>query len=220
MSTPLDPTECRILGVLVEKALATPEYYPLTVNALVTGCNQKSNRHPITELEDWEVEGALQSLRDKGWAETAGAGGRAVKWRHKVDTRLGLSVPELAVLTELLVRGPQQPGELRGRAARMAPIADQEALQQVLDGLAHREAPLVVKHARVPGERADRWGQTLGREAAPTREAEPAERPAGAAAPAAASAEARSPLEERVARLEREVAELRARLDARAEPGA
>lgn len=211
MDAPLDPTECRILGVLLEKALTTPEYYPLTVNALVAGCNQKSNRHPITTVEDWEVEGALQSLREKGWTETAGAGGRATKWRHKVDLRLGLSVVELAVLTELLLRGPQQPGELRGRASRMGEIATQEALQEVLDRLGRRDPPLARRLPRVPGERADRWGQTLGREAAPEAEPESAA-PAGSAA-AAVSNPARGALEQRVERLEREVAELRARIE-------
>jgi len=218
MSPVLDPTECRILGVLVEKALTTPEYYPLTVNALVNGCNQKSNRHPITTLVDWEVEGALQSLRDKGWAEPAGTGGRAVKWRHKVDVRLGLSVPELAVLAELLLRGPQQPGELRGRASRMGEVPTQEALQDVLERLGRRDPPLVRKHVRVPGERADRWGQTLGREAAAAEPQEGSEPAAGGAAgpPAPvtpAPSLGRDALEERVAALEREVAELRERLE-------
>ncbi len=237
MNALLDPTECRILGVLLEKSLATPEYYPLTVNGLVTGCNQKSNRHPITEVQDWEVEGALQSMRNQGWAEPAGTGGRAVKWRHKVDVRLGLSAKEMAVLTELLLRGPQQPGELRGRASRMSEIATQEALQELLDKLARNDPPLVRRNARVPGERADRWGQTIGREAAPAADSDadvrapesPPERPAESdaqggsadratpfAAPPAGSAStppARSLLEERVERLERELAELRARID-------
>ena len=165
MEAELDPTQRRIIGVLIEKALTTPDSYPLTVNALVAGCNQKSNRDPVMQVQDFEVEGALRALFVREWVTNTNAGGRAIKWRHRIDHKLGLEGAPLAVLAELLLRGPQQPGELRARAARMAPIATQEDLLQVLQSLMDRLPPLVTRIPRRPGERADRYGQTLAEDA-------------------------------------------------------
>ncbi|MBI3267991.1 MAG: YceH family protein [Planctomycetes bacterium] len=224
MPPTLDPTERRIIGVLLEKALTTPEYYPLTVNALVAACNQKSNRDPVTAYEEYEIEGALRSLLDKRWVARPEAQGRVARWRHCVDERLGLVPVEQAVLAELLLRGAQQPGELRARASRMAELPTQEALTTILDRLASRTPPLVERRPRVSGERADRYGQTLASDGAPpAAAAEPERGPASPALPspvAVPSATTVAPgtapvpaLTDRVATLEREVAVLKAALE-------
>jgi uncharacterized protein YceH (UPF0502 family) len=207
-----DPTERRVVGVLVEKALSTPDYYPMTVNAIVSACNQKNNRDPVTTYAEFQVEGALRALFEKKWVGYVEGSGRVRKWKHMLDERLGLSPTELAVLAELLLRGAQQPGELRTRAGRMANIPTPESLMEIIDGLGRRLPPLVVKLPRLPGARADRYGQTLAPDdgnAAPTTPPSPPSSAAGAPSPAAAAS-----LAERVERLEREVAELRSHVDA------
>jgi uncharacterized protein YceH (UPF0502 family) len=133
----LNLAERRILGVLVEKAKTTPDAYPLSVNALVTGCNQKSNRDPVLNLSEVDVEEALVSAQQKGLAIKI-TGGRVVRWRHALYEALRVDKIELAVLAELLLRGPQTEGELRARAARMEPIADLDALRAVLRPLVER----------------------------------------------------------------------------------
>jgi uncharacterized protein YceH (UPF0502 family) len=134
----LDVPERRVLGVLVEKAKTTPDAYPLSVNALVTGSNQKSNREPILNLADLEVEDALARCQKKGLAIKI-TGGRVVRWKHNLYDAWHVNKVELAVLGELLLRGPQTEGELRGRASRMEPIDDLEALRGVLRPLAERK---------------------------------------------------------------------------------
>jgi hypothetical protein len=129
--------ERRVLGVLVEKAKTTPEVYPLTLNALVTGCNQKSNRDPVLHLSDVDVEEALASCQKKGLVIKI-TGGRAERWRHALYDAWTVGNVELAILAELLLRGPQTEGELRGRASRMEPIADLEALRTALRPLVER----------------------------------------------------------------------------------
>jgi uncharacterized protein YceH (UPF0502 family) len=133
----LTPNERRILGVLVEKAKTTPDTYPLSVNALVTGSNQKSNRDPLLNLSDQDVEEALASAQQKGLTIKI-TGGRVVRWRHSLYEAWKVDKVELAVLAELLLRGPQTEGELRGRASRMEPIDDLDALRPVLRRLAER----------------------------------------------------------------------------------
>lgn len=223
MEAELDPTERRIVGVLIEKALATPAYYPMTLNALVAACNQKNNRDPVTNLVEFEVEGALRSLFEKKWVTYVEGTGRVRKWRHRIDEQLGLAPTELAVLAELLLRGAQQPGELRGRATRMANIPTPEALMEVLDALARRLPPLVVKLPRSVGERADRYGQTLAPDvpgivpaARPQSEPPPSSLPAVEPPPPAPGGVApdAEPLAARVGRLEREVAALRSEIEA------
>jgi uncharacterized protein YceH (UPF0502 family) len=132
---PLSSIQRRVVGVLVEKANTTPEAYPMTLNALTNGCNQKSNRAPQMELSPDEVEQAMEDLRELGAAAEVQSGGRVARYRHYMYEWLGVDKVELAVMTELLLRGPQTIGELRGRAARMEPIADLQALRPVLDAL-------------------------------------------------------------------------------------
>jgi uncharacterized protein YceH (UPF0502 family) len=133
----LSVNERRVLGVLVEKAKTTPDVYPLSMNSLVTGCNQKSNRDPVLDLTDLDVEEALAAAQKKGLAIKI-TGGRVERWRHSLYEAWGLNKVELAVLAELLLRGPQTEGELRGRASRMEPIADLDTLRQLLKPLAER----------------------------------------------------------------------------------
>jgi len=133
----LDVNERRVLGVLVEKAKTTPDTYPLSLNALVTGCNQKSNRDPLLDLNEDDVEQALAGVQQKGLAIKI-TGGRVVRWRHNLYEAWRLSKVELAVIAELLLRGPQTEGELRGRASRMEAIADLDALRAMLRPLMGR----------------------------------------------------------------------------------
>ena len=147
---PLTPRERRVLGVLVEKAKTTPEYYPLTVAAIVTGSNQKSNRDPVTNYDADDVEDILQDLRKKGAVIMVEAGGRVVRWKHTLYDWLKVNKVELAVVAELLLRGPQTEGDLRSRASRMEPFPDLTSLQTVLEALASRE---LVVYLSPPGQR-------------------------------------------------------------------
>src|SRR5512137_1689643 len=122
MDSPLNDLEVRVLGCLLEKELATPEYYPLTLNALTNACNQKSNRDPVIDLADADVVRALDSLRFQRLAHQSAEGVRAAKYCHNLEGLLRLEPQELAILAELLLRGPQTVGELRSRAERMAPL--------------------------------------------------------------------------------------------------
>jgi uncharacterized protein YceH (UPF0502 family) len=133
----LDTSERRILGVLVEKSKTTPDTYPMSINALVTGCNQKSNRDPILELSEIDVEDALGSAQKKGLSIKV-TGGRVVRWRHAIYDAWKVDKVEAALLAELLLRGPQTEGELRGRASRMEAIDDLDALRARLRPLAER----------------------------------------------------------------------------------
>jgi uncharacterized protein len=131
----LEPSERRVLGVLIEKAKTTPENYPLSLNALRNGCNQKNNRAPLTQMEEGQVEDALESLRKLGAVIVIQGDGRVEKYRHRAYEWLGVEKTELAVMAELLLRGAQTIGELRGRAARMEPIKDLGELRPVLETL-------------------------------------------------------------------------------------
>ena len=135
---PLDARQRRVLGVLIEKAKTTPAAYPITVNALVTGCNQKNNREPLTTYDDIDVEKALDELRTLGVVSEIDWLGRVSKYKHSAYEWLGVSKPEIAIMTELLLRGAQALGDLRGRAARMEPIADMAALKPIVDALVER----------------------------------------------------------------------------------
>jgi uncharacterized protein YceH (UPF0502 family) len=134
----LDLAERRVLGVLVEKAKTTPDAYPLSLNALGTGCNQKTNRDPLLNLTDEEVEETLARCQKKGLAIKI-TGGRVIRWRHALYEAWHIDKKDLAVLAELLLRGPQTEGELRTRAARMEPLDDLEALRAVLEPLVERK---------------------------------------------------------------------------------
>lgn len=164
----LKPNECRVLGALIEKAQTTPGQYPLTLNALNAACNQKNNRDPVLELDEDAVLSAVDGLKAKGLArEAIMSGSRVNKFKHAVRDVLQIGVAEMAVLAELLLRGPQSAGELRGRAERMVPpgttpgLGSVEDAQSVLDALRSRPEPMVKRLERRPGERAERWVQLL-----------------------------------------------------------
>ena len=164
METKLTLEEVRVLGCLVEKELATPEYYPLSLNALVNACNQKSNREPVMSLADAVVAAALERLRRGGLALQAAEGGRVAKFGHNLHGKLHLSDEETAVVCELLLRGPQTSGELRGRASRMRAFPDVAEVEAVLQGLIQREPPLVAKLPRQPGRKEHRYVHLFGGE--------------------------------------------------------
>uniref|UniRef100_A0A831UB64 DUF480 domain-containing protein n=1 Tax=Geobacter metallireducens TaxID=28232 RepID=A0A831UB64_GEOME len=205
METVLNPCEVRVLGCLVEKELATPEYYPLTLNALTAACNQKSNRDPVMTLEEADVVRALDSLRMKGLARQSAEGVRAAKYCHCLAEKFLLEPPELAVLAELLVRGPQTVGELRTRAERMRPFADLAAVEEVLRLLMERDEPLVARLPRQPGRKEHRFAHLFA--GVPETEGEEY-----AAPPEGARLQVRAE-DGRVARLEEEMAALRAEVE-------
>jgi hypothetical protein len=197
----LNPIEVRVLGCLVEKELATPEYYPLSLNALTNACNQKSNRDPVMEVAETDVVRALDSLRFKGLAMQSGEGGRVPKYAHALATKLHLDLPELAVLAELLLRGAQTIGELRSRASRMHPFAELEGIEDSLRELTEHQPPLAVQLPRQPGRKENRYAHLLAGE--PALEAEEHHAPREAARLQVMAEE------ERIARLEAEVSGLR-----------
>lgn len=158
----LDRTEQRIVGTLIEKQLSVPDSYPLSENALVDGCNQKSNRDPITELQSFEIAGALMALQEKGFVARVEGGGRVARYRHRVADELGVDQKELAVLAELLLRGPQAPGALKPRVARMGLSASPEMIEALLHRLAQQSPPLVELQPLRPRERDRRWRHLLG----------------------------------------------------------
>ncbi len=197
----LDAVEARVLGCLIEKEIATPEYYPLTVNALVAAANQKSNRDPVVNYDPDTVESALDTLRSKGLvAEITGAGLRVPKYRHLFGEALNLGRRETALLCVLMLRGPQTVGELRERAGRLQSFSDLEEVEAVLERLMAREPePLVARLARQPGTKEPRYAHLLSGAAEPAPEA-------GVALPL--------PRVDRVQTLETEVARLRDEVDA------
>jgi uncharacterized protein len=196
----LSEVETRVLGALIEKELTTPEYYPLSLNALVNACNQKSNRDPVTNLDDDAVGQALRSLDKEGLAGPADAmDNRVTKFGHRLQEAFNFDRREIAILCELLLRGPQTPGELRSRAERMHHFDDLGQVQSTLQRLAQREPPVVKVLPRQPGTKEARYTHLLsGDVQTQTQRAEPeAEITCGNADG------------ERVARLENEVAALR-----------
>jgi len=208
----LDRTERRIVGVLLEKQLAVPDSYPLSENALLAGCNQQSNRDPQMELVAFQLSGALLALQEKDWVARVEGGGRVPRFRHRVAERLGVGGPALPVLAELLLRGPQAPGALKPRIARMGCVASPAEIETVLRELAALAPPLVEQLPLGPRERDRRWRHLLGAEDEP----EPAAAVTGPLAnepPTSAADLARrvAALEEAVAELRRLVADLRSR---------
>ena len=190
----LDPIEVRILGSLAEKQMATPEYYPLTLNALVAACNQKSNREPVMELSETDIQRALERLQEEKLVWKV-MGGRAVRWEHNLDTNLQLDRPSKAIVALLFLRGAQTAGELRARSDRLQTfenIAEVEETLQRLD-------PLAREIQRRPGQKESRWFHTLS----------------GAPPPAAEEVESHTePLSTRVQRLEEQLAALAEELHA------
>ncbi len=160
LDPPLDPFEARVLGVLIEKQLTTPDLYPLTLHAVTIGANQKSNRDPFMELLEGDAYAALQKLIRRGLAGSVHpVGARVEKFRHNAEALLKVGTPQVAVVAELLMRGPQQPGELRTRASRMTPIDSLPALTEVLKPLI--EQGHVIRVEPNAGSRAERFAQTI-----------------------------------------------------------
>ncbi len=204
----LDATEARILGCLVEKAATTPESYPLTLNAVVLACNQKTSREPVMELEPGAVGHALRQLEDRGVVRVV-HGSRALRYEHRFDESYTLTPRQRALLCLLLLRGPQTLAELHARAERLAHLPTLDDVRDTLERLAQRSPPMVVRLSRTAGQREDRFMHLLcGADAAQ----------AAAAAQGAHSANdpaADPALEARVAALEARLAALEARLDPR-----
>jgi uncharacterized protein YceH (UPF0502 family) len=196
MDLQLHPIEVRVLGSLLEKEITTPEYYPLSLNALVNACNQKSNRDPMVSFDESTVEQALHTLRDRGLLlSITGAGSRVQKYAHRISDKLNLGRPELAILCELMLRGPQTLGELRTRADRMHRFDDTDQVQSVIDRLPE----LIAKLERRPGEKESRFAHLLSGPPAISH-----------AEPDQSSQPAR---QDRITTLENEVAHLRNELD-------
>ena len=166
MGTTLSDVEVRVLGALVEKQVTTPEYYPLTLNALMLACNQKNNRHPVTSYDEATVGQAVETLREKNLAYVFyGSTSRVPKYKHVLPEVMHLNQPELAVISVLMLRGPQTLGELRDRGARFYEFSGLEEVEATLNALASRDSePLVVRLPRQPGQKEARFGHLLSGE--------------------------------------------------------
>jgi uncharacterized protein YceH (UPF0502 family) len=201
----LNPAEARVLGALVEKDITTPDYYPLSLNALINACNQKNNREPVTNFDEETVRLALRNLSDKRLAGPAGgADGRVTKYEHRLQEVFNFTRPETAILCVLLLRGPQTPGELRGRTERMHRFEDLDEVLSGLQQLMRREPPLAKALGRRPGTKEIRYAHLL------SGDVEAWEPPAeSASSSGSADAERIIQLEEQVAALRNEIAELK-----------
>ncbi len=197
-SRELDAVEVRVLGALLEKEQTTPDAYPLTLNALLAACTQRSNRDPVMQLEPGDVAGALDRLHEEVLVWPV-QGARSDRWRHALERRWELDGPRKAVLTLLLLRGPQTPGELRARSERMYPFESTDEVERVLEGLAEGAEPLVMVLPRAPGQKEARWTQLVG--GVPAQPAAQAPEPAGPREPS---------LRDRVGELEARVARMEA----------
>lgn len=195
----LDPAEMRVLGALLEKEATTPEYYPLSLNALINACNQKSNRDPVVDYDEDTVYRAVNRLREKKLALTITGSGRVDKYAQRISETLNLGRRELAILCTLLLRGPQTLGEVKDRSERMFSFGDLAETEAVLDKLGDRpEDPLVRKLPRQPGQKEARYTHLLAGE------------PALDAVPQTSSSTAAP---NRIAQLEQEMQQLRIELD-------
>jgi len=211
----LTDIETRVLGALIEKDITTPDYYPLSLNALVNACNQKNNRDPVMTLDESSVRDALGKLQEKRMAGPAsGADSRVTKYEHRLQEVFNFDRREIAMVCVLLLRGAQTPGELRGRTDRMYHFEALEDVVSTLDRLAHREPPLVVMLARQPGTKEYRYMHLFsGEPLEPTVSRDSLEREQAAASTAPeSSVHAVAPPAQRLARLEQEVASLRQEL--------
>ncbi len=206
METILNEVEVRVLGCLIEKEMTTPEYYPLSLNALTNACNQKSNRDPVMALTEEDVVRALNRMRFNQLTVVSGENSRVAKYRHLLAEKMGLIPAELAVISELLVRGPQTLGELRTRCERMHSFPDLAAMEEVLKELMDREDPLIVRLPRQPGRKEARNAHLFA--GMPDMRAEELE---AAPEPARVRVMAEN---ERIVRLEEEVAALRSEVAA------
>jgi uncharacterized protein YceH (UPF0502 family) len=206
----LDTVECRVLGALLEKEQATPEYYPMTLQALVAACNQKSNREPVLELDESEVQSALDRLF-KDVLVWRSPGARSTKWSHNLDKRWELDSATKAAVTLLLLRGSQTAGEIRGRSERLHPFESIAAAEDALLRLAAGDEPLAEEEPRAPGQRETRWRHLVD---VPADHSAPTPVP-GPAAALRSTPPGGATLEQRVAELERRVRELETALGSR-----
>jgi len=219
MKIQLEPFEARVIGCLIEKQITTPDQYPLSLNSLTLACNQKSNRDPLMSVEEATVQSTLDRLAKKHFVmEKSGFGSRVSKWQHRFcNTEYGtlkFTPQELALICELLLRGPQTPGELRTRAARMAPFGDVPAVETALNGLASREdGPFVVRLAREPGRRDSRYAQLFTGPVTAAVVTHESTESAAAAASAPSSLPVYGAADSRLEQLENDVRQLRAELD-------
>ena len=201
MDIVLDEKESRVLGCLIEKEITTPEYYPLSLNSLMNACNQKSNRDPVVSYNEATVEQGLDSLQKKGFARmTHTAGSRVPKYLHTVLDRFDLSQQEIAVLCELMLRGPQTVGEIRSHAERMYAFQNLEEVEKTLQGLMDHDPPMAIKLPRETGRKECRYMHLF------------LESPAAEKTPQILSdnhRESQLPAHERILRLEEETARLR-----------
>jgi len=210
MSAPLTDVDVRVLGSLIEKEQTTPEYYPLSLNALVTACNQTSNRDPIVKYDEGTVSRSIDALRQRGLIRaTKGIDARVTKYAHRVDDVMGLNAGELAVLCVLMLRGIQTPGELRTRTGRIETFGDLSEVEAVLDALIVRE--LVVRLPRQPGQKEMRYAHLLTGEV-PVDAPIAAQAPARQTSSASTNADRLATLETTVEELKKELAELRAQV--------
>jgi uncharacterized protein YceH (UPF0502 family) len=199
----LDPTEVRILAVLAEKEALTPDSYPLSLNALVNGCNQLSSRDPVMSLPESVIQETVERLVQKKFvAEVRQAGARVTKYEHRLRIKWSLEQDKLAVLTMLMLRGVQTAGEIRARSGRVHEFASVAEVETALQFLIDKYPPLVARLTRAPGTKEARYAHLLSGDAG--------EQPEASAAPMVAA----EPRQDRVAQLEAEVARLRAEVDA------
>jgi uncharacterized protein len=206
----LSDVEVRVLGALVEKDITTPDYYPLSLNALVNACNQKNNRDPVMTLDEDSVRAALDSLQAQRLAGPAsGADSRVTKYEHRLQEVFNFDRREIAILCVLLLRGAQTPGELRGRAERMYRFEELEDVNATLDRLSQRQPPLAAVLPRQPGTKESRYMHLLSGDAPPVEVA-----PARTAASHSSSDDRIAILENEVAELRRELAEVQQQLAA------
>jgi uncharacterized protein len=206
MAQQLSDVEVRVLGALVEKEVTTPEYYPLSLNALLNACNQKSNREPVLTLGEDAVRNALRSLSDQALARSAGGDSRVAKYEHRINELYNFHRHEIAVLCVLLLRGPQTPGELRTRAERMYAFEDLESVHAALNLLARREPPVVKVLPREPGTKESRYMHLFSGDTMPSS-ASNNDRSTAAAKPRNSEAD-----NERIQALEQQVSELKKEL--------
>ena len=209
MNIVLTAAEARVLGSLIEKDITTPDYYPLSLNALMNACNQKSNRDPVMELDESAVRDAIEGLREHRLAgPTSSADSRVTKYEHRLQEVFNLQRGETAVLCVLLLRGPQTPGELRGRTERLHRFESLDDVQSTLQRLIQRDQPLAKVLPRQPGTKEARYVHLLAGDV----EGLESQASTGASSASGADADRVARLEEEVAQLRQEVSELKQQL--------
>lgn len=201
----LTAPEQRVLGTLLEKSKTTPDYYPMTLNALAAGCNQKTSRRPVSDYDEQTITSALNSLKGQGLATTAvGGGSRVLKHKHNFSIRFMLSDAEEAILCLLLLRGPQTPGELNTNSGRLHEFVSLDSVLETLNGLMQAEPPFVKELPKRPGQKEGRFTHLFGESEAPEEETHTSDEPARPSV---------TDLEARVTALEQELAELKEKLE-------